>query len=452
MKMRNVLFGLLALSLLTGVGVGGYLWWQRRADPVPQPPVLDLEGENDPDLANAVETIRQGVLREPRSADAWGKLGKVLLANGYRDEAIPCFEQASRLAPEEARWPYFLGLTQRLNNLDAALLCFRQADRLTDPSSPTSLGVRLRYGEALLLTGNTDLAEPLFRDLLENYPDNPRVHLALGSMALDANDLETARTHLLSCADHPLTRQRAATHLATLSLRQGDAEGAERYRKRARRLRRDPEGSDPFVEEYLALMVGRQARLIHAEYLLIGGETGKAIDMLQALTAAHPDAAEAHVKLGMAWGNLGNYQQAESVLRQALVARPDMVQAHYFLCMTLFHKAERNDSRSGFEAAAAEARQTLALKPDHAFAHLYLGLALGKLGHPEDALKELQQAVRISPESTDPHLHLGNALLESGRKEEGIAQLEKAAEVADDEDPRPREALKKWRGTLSSKP
>jgi tetratricopeptide (TPR) repeat protein len=126
-----------------------------------------------------------------------------------------------------------------------------------------------------------------------------------------------------------------------------------------------------------------------------------------------------------------------------------MVQAHYFLCVSLFHQAEASGARSGFEAAAEEARQTLALKPDHAYAHLFLGLSLRKLGQSEEALKEFQQAVRISPESTDPHLHLGEALLESGAKEQGLAQLEKAVEIADDQDPRPREALKKWQKSLA---
>jgi tetratricopeptide (TPR) repeat protein len=450
MKTRNILFVALALGFLIAAGAGGFVWWQRKAEPTPQPPLLDLQGENDPDLASAVETVRQGVLREPRSANAWGKLGKLLLANGYRDEAIPCFEQAARLAPEEARWPYFQGLAQQMNNLDAAVICFRQATRLAGSSEPAALSIRLRYAEALLNRGDMEEARPLLEELLSRHPANPRIQLALGALAEDAKDLDTAITHLLRCADDPLTRQRAATHLATLYLRKGDAVAAERYRKRARRLPRDPEGPDPFVEEYSGLMVGRQALFLRAEYLLLAGEIQKAIELLQTLIEGHPDAVEAHVKLGMAWAELGNYQQAETVLRQALAARPETVQAHYFLCVALFHQAERNGSRTGFEAAATEARQTLALKPDHAYAHLYLGLALQKMNQREAALGELRQAVRFSPESIDPHLHLGEALLKAGKKEDGLAQLEKAADLADDKDQRPREALKKWGKTVGS--
>lgn len=445
MNTRRLLLAALALALLAAAGAGGLYWWRRGAETYPQPPALDLEGEHDPALAAAVDKVRQGVLREPRSAEAWGRLGKIFLANGYRDEAIPCFEEAARLAPDRARWPYFQGLAQRLNNLDAAVRCFGEAARLAGPTGPTSFPIRLRYGEALLAAGRAEEARPLLGELLRQEPDNPRVRLALGALALDANNLTAALMYLLPCADNPLTRQRAAAHLARVYLLKRDPATAEIYRLQARRLPRDPEPPDPFVEEYAALMVGRQALFLRAEIYLRAGEMHKAIELLQALTAAHPDEAEAHVKLGMALNQLGRYQDAETVLRRGLASSPDKVQAHYFLCVALFHQAERSGSRPGFEAAADEARKTLAGKPDHAYAHLYLGLALRKLGRAKAALAELRQAVRFSPESTDPHLHLGEALLEAGQKKEGLAELEKAVEFAGDEDQRPREALKKWR-------
>jgi tetratricopeptide (TPR) repeat protein len=444
MKSRRLLIALAALILL-GAGVGGVLWWRGGAQLSVAPPRLDLEGLDDPTLAHVLEECRQEVLRDPRSAETWGKLGKLFLANGYRDEAIPCFEQAGRLEPGEARWPYFEGLAQRLNNADDALGCFRRASGLVGPSDPTSLGIRLRYAEALSNAGKLGEASPLLRDLLDREPNNPRVHLALGALAADENDLTGALAHLIRCADDPITRQRAATHLARLYQLEGDATSAARYRARARRLPRDPDGPDPFIDEYAVLMVGRRALFLRAEQLLRGEEIPKAIELLQELAAAQPDEIEVHVKLGMAWTLLGNYPQAEAVLRKALMVRPDNVQGRYFLCVALFHQAEKSGSRSGFEAAAAEARRALARKPDHAFAHLYLGLALQKLGRQAEALAELRQAVRFSPESVDPHLHLGQALLAEGKKEEGLAQLEKAVDFADEKDARPREALQKWR-------
>src|SRR5581483_9811598 len=123
----------------------------------------------------------------------------------------------------------------------------------------------------------------------------------------------------------------------------------------------------------------------------------------------------------------------------------ERVQAHYFLCVALFHQAERSGDRGGFEEAAEQARRVLAGKPDHALAHLYLGLALDRLGKREEGLREMEQAVRFSPESTDPHLHLGEALVKAGKRDEGFAHLDRAVELAGDADPRPRQVRERLR-------
>jgi tetratricopeptide (TPR) repeat protein len=429
------------------VAAAGLLWW--RPAPSPQPPELQLEKEKEPALMSLVEKMRQRVLGQPRSAQAWGQLGEVFLANGYRDEAIPCFEQAARLSPREARWPYLQGLVQRQNNIDAACQCFQSAAALCQEMDARSFAIRLRYAEALLRVGRAEEARPLLEDLLRQEPENVRVHLGLGLIAVNADDWETALAHLLRCADSPMTRQRAATQLARVYVQKGDDDAAERSRKRARQLPRDAEELDPFMEDYAPFLVSRRALFLRAEHYLRAQQIPEAIGLLQALVAENPEAAEALVKLGMAWGKLGDYARAEAVLRQAVAVAPDMAQVHYFLCVALFHQAERSGARRGYEAAAEEARQTVRCKPDHAYAHLFLGLAQQKLGQPQAALDELRQAVRFAPESTDPHLHLGEALLAAGQKKEGISHLEKAVDVADEGDQRPRQALTKWQKLMA---
>jgi tetratricopeptide (TPR) repeat protein len=442
MKRRYVLVVLVVLGLAGG---GTALWLLARARAGPAPPLVDTAGFDDPPLVAVLEDMRQAVLREPRSADSWGRYGKVLIANGYPDEAAVCFLRAEQLEPDEPRWPYFAGLALRLNTLDAALGPFAQAARRADLTSEGGLAMRLRYAEALLAAGRPQDARPLLDELVAAHPDNPRAHLALAAVAEDANDPDGALAHLRRCADSPVTRQRAAALLATVHQQKGDAQAAGKYRALARRLPPDPEGPDPFLDEQAALMVGRQALFLRAQFLLRDGETAKALEILEPLAAAQPEAADVHVKLGLALAERGDYRRAEGVLRAALTAHPENVQAHYFLCVTLYQQAEQTGSRAGFEAAAAEARRALAGKPDHPYSHLYLGLALRKLGQMNQGLDELRQAARFSPESVDPHLLLGQALLEAGKKEEGLAQLETAAELAGPGDRRPREALEKWR-------
>src|SRR5437762_728489 len=88
-------------ALIAALGV----WWSRRANP-PVPPMVDLTGV-DPAVCRAVEAARTAVLQSPKSADAWGKLGMVLMCHGLPVEASKaCLVQAERLDPRQPRWPY----------------------------------------------------------------------------------------------------------------------------------------------------------------------------------------------------------------------------------------------------------------------------------------------------------------------------------------------------------
>jgi tetratricopeptide (TPR) repeat protein len=440
---RSWLF-LFAVIAVAGLA-GGIWWWQHGPRNQIEPPVIDFHGENEPELAKAVEEARTKVLRQPRSAEAWGGLGKLLFANGMGEDSLVCFGEAARLDPAEPRWPYLHGLAQQAINLEGAIPHFREAAHRAHTGAAANI-VRLRYGEALARKGETAEATRVLHEVLRNNPDEVRALFMLGVLASDANDLDEAEADFLKCVSSPLTRQRATTRLAGIALQRGDEAAAKQYSKQAKSYPPfDPEGPDPYAEEYKSLLIGRRARLVRAEGMVRDGALQEAVELLEPLTQLDDAEPEAFVKLGMAYAQLGKYKEAEKVLRRGLAGGHDQVQAHFLLCVALFDQAEKSGARSGFEEASEQARQTIALKSDHAYAHLYLGLALNKLGKPEEGIKELEKAERISPESTDPHLHLGEALLAAGQKEKGIAQLEKAEEVAKDGDLRPRLALEKWR-------
>src|SRR6516162_8143096 len=65
-----------ALVLLVGAGAGGwYAWQQWRNAGTPRPPEVAPE-DLDSDVAALVKAARERVLREPRSAAAWGALAE----------------------------------------------------------------------------------------------------------------------------------------------------------------------------------------------------------------------------------------------------------------------------------------------------------------------------------------------------------------------------------------
>src|SRR5579859_5972390 len=94
---------LVCVGILFVVPVGLWLWWART--PRPEPPRPDLS-DADPQVVEAIEEARQAVLHAPRSASAWGRLGMVLRAHDFGEEANTCFAHAEQLDPNEPRWPY----------------------------------------------------------------------------------------------------------------------------------------------------------------------------------------------------------------------------------------------------------------------------------------------------------------------------------------------------------
>src|SRR5262245_35694672 len=103
---RKLLAGLVAAVLAAG---GGAAWWYASRPALPDPPPIP-ERVTDPDVRVALTEARATVVRDPRSAAAWGEYGLVCRGNGINAESNVCFAQAARLDPSDARWPYLVGV------------------------------------------------------------------------------------------------------------------------------------------------------------------------------------------------------------------------------------------------------------------------------------------------------------------------------------------------------
>ena len=98
---RRALLGAAVMVLaVAGAAVG---WWWYNAAPPPAPPMPRNIEETE--VREAIEAARAGVLQEPRSAGAWGRLGMMLLAHLFSEDADRCFAEAARLDPSDARSP-----------------------------------------------------------------------------------------------------------------------------------------------------------------------------------------------------------------------------------------------------------------------------------------------------------------------------------------------------------
>jgi tetratricopeptide (TPR) repeat protein len=436
-----LLLGVIGLAVLLGLAWRFGTRFRAAAPP-------EVEVEDDPVLAEAIEAARRKVTAAPSSADAWGGLGKLLRGSGYHPEAVACFAQAERLAPADPRWPYLRGEGLLPGDPEAALPHLRRAVERADRSDPDNVGPRLRLGEVLLRLGNYEEAEAALLRAEEIDPENPSVGLNLGLLAYARDDLEAAWRHLSRCATSPFTQQRACSCLATVSARLGRKADAAAFNQQANTLPRDTAWPDPFVLECLQLAVGKPQRFRRIEHLETQGRSKEAVELLRELVERQPD-PRAWLGLGRNLAALGDGRGAEDALRTAIRLTPENAQAHYHLGKLLYArgealargKANPAEAARAFAEAAGEARLAGERDPLSGLAQLVLGLSLKQLGKRKEALAALRAAASRTPDLAEAHLHLGEMLAEDGRKDEARRSLERAVQVASPDDPRPREAL-----------
>jgi cytochrome c-type biogenesis protein CcmH/NrfG len=113
----------------------------------------DLKVPNDRVRRQIVERRRwhQGILANPgatraQKAEAWGELGNLYHAYDLLDLAAGAYQEAEKLAPDDFRWPYYLGQIYRTQN-DAvrSLAGFARAVQLKGDD----VAAQVRLGEVL---------------------------------------------------------------------------------------------------------------------------------------------------------------------------------------------------------------------------------------------------------------------------------------------------------------
>jgi Flp pilus assembly protein TadD len=431
---------LAVMFLVVALAATGITLRFLRPSPVPPTPP-EAKGEFlEPAVVRAVEVIRERVLEEPYSAQAWGDLGEVFLANELEEESSRCFAEAERLDPSNPRWPYFqAGPLLNRGEREAALPYLARAVERCETGGDAAATTRLRLGETLLFLGRVDEAETHISQARDSKPDDPRVLFDLGLLAIAREDWKTARAHLLRCLGSPFTQQKARVQLAAVCSRLGEAASADEFHMQAGRLPPDRDWFDPFITEYLHFAKKKRKRYKLAEQFESAGRFRDSANVLRPLAADFPDDYLPQMTLGKVLGQTGDFRGAEEALRRALQLAPDKVQTHYYLSFLLLNKGEEairegDSSRARaeelFREAASLARQALAIKPDYGYAHMVLGLSLKHLGERAEALAALRQAVSCNPEFAELHFHLGEALAEEGQTAEARPRLEQALRLA----------------------
>ena len=445
---KRVLLAVSVFLLICGAGWVGYTFF-RTAAATPPPIPDDVE---DPLVREALQRMRDTVLRAPRSAQSWGELGLVFKAHDINPQARACFEQAALLDPDDARWPYLIAITNIALAGDV-IPHLRDSYRLA--SEPQRKGaVRMRLAESLLDAGKLDEASDLFLQQLRANPGDPRAHLGLGMAALARNNTEEAVSELAIALESPFARQRASRLLAAAHKRLGHAKDADLYEHAATTGAPDRAWPDPFLTDYLTRRVGRRALAERIGELESQGRFAEASETAEQLVQTYRD-EQSLVTLGKILAQAGELARAEETLREAIHQNADSIMGHFFLARTLSLEAQecraRLDEHAALKrdlAAIEEYQRCIALKPGHGPAYIDLGRVLMRVGRTTEAIEACREAVRISPQAMDTHLAMGEILLNAGKAQEAVPVLEQAARLAAPQDLRAATLLERARSTM----
>jgi predicted TPR repeat methyltransferase len=282
-----------------------------------------------------------------------------------------------------------------------------------DPPSPTatpdeSPEALLSRAASLHQSGQFELAEPLYRQLLAIQPDNGDALHLLGVLRYQQRDPAAAVPLIEAALKIIPANIHAHTGLGLALLRLGRVEEALASFDRALEIKPDnAEALSKRGEALQALGQPKEAlaaynrslryRPNHAEtlnnraaVLIETGRPGEALTSLDQALALVPGYLEALNNRATALNALERYAEALRACDEALAIRSDISQLHNTRGAVLRNLGRR-------EEAVAAFRTALIGQPEAADIHANLGVTLQEMGEAELAEKHLRQALATRP-------------------------------------------------------
>ena len=139
----------------------------------------------------------------------------------------------------------------------------------------------------------------------------------------------------------------------------------------------------------------------------------------------YPNDSAAHYNLGLAYGSLGQHEEAIASYKEAIRINPNYAKAHYNLGIAY-------DELGQYQKAIASYKEAIRIKPDYTDAHVNLGVTYRKSGQYQEAIASYKEAIRIKPDDADSHNNLGNAYHNLGRHQEAITSYKEAIRIKPD--------------------
>ena len=352
-----------------------------------------------PDLSSLAESVQEQVRERFQAVvdtterdappgergHAYGELGLVLMAAGYNDTAASCYLHAQALAPNIARWPYYLGHLYKTTGESAkAVGSFERAFEL----EPTDLATLVWLGEMYLADGRTERADRVFTHALSLEPGSAAALSGVGRAALAGQQYAQAVDYLEQALSVDPRALSLHNTIAGAYQRLGELDKAAAHLDQRGSGR--PTLPDPLMQEYEQLLQTPTAYVIRGMRALEDERLDAAAAAFrQGLELAPRDPALL-LRLGTTLLRAGDPSGAVDQFEEALRWSPESPEAHFGLGMVLNLEGRYSEAIERFSAAVT-------YQTDHLEARLALAEALRVSGRLQESLPHLEQLVTLEP-------------------------------------------------------
>jgi tetratricopeptide (TPR) repeat protein len=382
-------------------------------------PAIKLKGmllEDSGRISEAGAAFEEALKLAPNDADLLLEVGKYKLTAGQKEEALKLLQHCLRILPSDGDAQYYIAQAYHLTGQDDLAL---RAIRLSLKAEPDNASVWQKYGELLCVRGECEAG---LRWLLKAQGSDaklPQIDYDVAVTDLKLMDLAGSAQYAARAVESQPNDVPALQLLATADVKLAKWQEAKHAFERVLTFKTDD------VDSLFGL---GQCELELKNY-------PAAVDRLQLVLKLAPTRLLAHYYLSRAYVGMGKTSEAqhEAALHQLMMEQ-----------MTFVRAVEREGSESPIQAPAyqllAEHREEDALQlyrkrfkgtsATLADAYVFVGKLYLARGEKEDGLRCLHHALEIQPTVRGAHTYEGILRLKLGDR--SGAETEFKAELAND--------------------
>lgn len=358
-----------------------------------------------------------------KRAEAYGEMGKLLLAVESFSEAEASFLNASELNPSDVRWDYYLAHAYRSQGESQKAATYFEHVLKARPDDVAAL---VWLGNMYLDQGRPVEAEPLFSRALALDARVAAAQVGLGRVSLSARDYTRAIEHLEAAL--MLNRGATSVHylLASAYRGAGQVERADIHLRQRGPIQAGP--PDPLMQQVADLLRSPVTYESRGDRALARGDFARAAAEFRGGLDLAPESLAVRQKLATALSLTGDVKGAVEQLQEILRRDPKFASAHYSLAALLqangqtdraieeFASAVRYEptyvqarlqlantlrSRGRFEPARQQYLAVLGLDPRIAEARFGDAVSLAGLGRFDQARDRFSEGMRLHPDRSE---------------------------------------------------